>query len=176
MNPTYHDLGDHSETIQIDYDPTQISYGDLLDVFWESHNPTSPSWSRQYMSAIFYHNEEQQQLAQDSKARQEAKHGVKIHTELAAYTRFYLAEDYHQKYVLQNKSEFMREFKAMYPDMSDFINSTAAARVNGYLAGGGSAELLQEEGEQLGLTDGFVVPPSGGKRAQARTTNPSTRT
>ncbi len=43
----------------------------------------------------------------------------------------------------------------MYPDMSDFINSTAAARVNGYLAGGGSAELLQEEGEQLGLSPGL---------------------
>ncbi|GAK58576.1 methionine sulfoxide reductase A [Candidatus Vecturithrix granuli] len=151
-NPTYYALGDHAETIEIDYDPTQISYEELLDVFWKSHNPTYPSWSRQYMSAIFYHNEEQQRLAQTTKARQEAQRGAKIHTEIAAYTQFYLAEDYHQKYVLQNQREFMREFKAMYPNMSDFINSTAAARVNGYLAGDGSAEMLREEVEQLGLS------------------------
>ena len=97
-NPTYYALGDHAETIQIDYDPTRISYEELLNVFWESHNPTSPSWSRQYMSAIFYHNEEQQRLAQDTKARQEAKLGTKIYTEIVPYTQFYLAEDYHQKY------------------------------------------------------------------------------
>lgn len=151
-NPTYYALGDHAETIQIDYDPTQISYEELLKVFWESHNPTYQSWSRQYMSAIFYHNEEQQRLAQDTKASQEAKLGAKIYTEIVPYTQFYLAEDYHQKYVLQNQSEFMREFKVMYPELIDFINSTAAARVNGYLAGGGSVERLEEEIEQLGLS------------------------
>lgn len=107
------------------------------------------------MSAIFYHDEQQQQLAQDSKARQEAKLGAKIYTEIVAYTQFYLAEDYHQKYVLQNQPEFMREFKVMYPEMNDFINSTAVARVNGYLAGGGSAEMLREEVEQLGLSPGL---------------------
>lgn len=57
-NPTYYSLGDHSETIQIDYDPTQISYGQLLEVFWNSHNPTYEPWSRQYMSIIFYHSED----------------------------------------------------------------------------------------------------------------------
>ena len=104
------------------------------------------------MSAIFYHNEEQQQLAQDSKTRQEAKLGTKIYTEIVPYTEFYLAEDYHQKYQLQNQPEFLREFKLIYPEMKDFINSTAVARVNGYVSGYGSAEVLREEIDQLGLS------------------------
>jgi len=56
-NPTYHSLGDHTETVQIDYDPTQISFEELLDVFWDSHRPTQRAWSRQYMAAVFFHNE-----------------------------------------------------------------------------------------------------------------------
>ena len=67
VDPTYHDLGDHSETIQIDYDPTQVSYQALLDVFWNSHNPTTRSWSRQYASAVFYHSDEQKKLAMESR-------------------------------------------------------------------------------------------------------------
>ena len=54
-NPTYRALGDHAETIQVDYDPTQISYEELLEAFWTSHSPTSRPWSRQYASIIFYH-------------------------------------------------------------------------------------------------------------------------
>lgn len=136
----------------MDYEPTQISYEELLEVFWDSHTPTSRSFSRQYMSAIFYHNEEQKQQAQESKARQEAKLGTKIYTEIVPYTEFYLAENYHQKYRLQNQPEFLREFRAMYPEMENFIDSTAVARVNGYLSGYGSADMLREEIDQLGLS------------------------
>ncbi|MDD1711004.1 MAG: peptide-methionine (S)-S-oxide reductase, partial [Methanoregulaceae archaeon] len=75
VNPTYHDIDGHSETIQIDYDPTLISYEGLLGVFWDSHNPTTPSLSRQYMSIIFYPNEEQRVLAVESKQLQEQKLG-----------------------------------------------------------------------------------------------------
>jgi peptide-methionine (S)-S-oxide reductase len=62
-NPTYHSLGDHSETIQIEYDPEQISYEELLDIFWSAHNPTARPWSRQYASFVFYHDETQRELA-----------------------------------------------------------------------------------------------------------------
>ena len=151
-HPTYHDLGDHSETIQIDYDPTQITYEELLNVFWESHSPVSPAWSRQYMSAIFYHNEEQKRLALKTKKREEAKQGT-IYTKILPISEFYLAEDYHQRYTLRQWPEIMREFSAMYPNTEDFINSTAAARVNGYLAGYGSYSALQEEIDSLGLSE-----------------------
>ena len=62
-NPTYRTLGDHTESIEVDYDPGIISYADLLKVFWRSHDPGSRSWSRQYIAAIFYHNEEQKKQA-----------------------------------------------------------------------------------------------------------------
>ncbi|MGB5616246.1 MAG: peptide-methionine (S)-S-oxide reductase, partial [Desulfobacterales bacterium] len=64
--PTYHSLGDHTETIQIDYDPSQVSYNDLLDIFWQNHDPSSRAWSKQYMAAVFYHTDEQKKLAEES--------------------------------------------------------------------------------------------------------------
>jgi peptide-methionine (S)-S-oxide reductase len=152
-NPTYHSLGDHSETIQIEYDPTQISYEELLDVFWNAHSPTSPSWSRQYASIVFYHDETQRELALETKAEQEAERGT-IFTEIVPAGTFYPAEDYHQKYYLRNARDLMREFSAMYPDGDDFADSTAAARVNGYLGRYGTCEQLQEELDSLGLSSG----------------------
>ena len=66
-NPTYHNLDGHTEAVQIEYDPSRISYQELLDVFWGGHNPTQPAWSRQYASIVFYHDEEQKRLAEASK-------------------------------------------------------------------------------------------------------------
>jgi peptide-methionine (S)-S-oxide reductase len=151
-NPTYHNLGDHSETVEIDYDPTQVSYQQLLEVFWASHDPTRPAWSQQYASRIFYHDEEQRRLAQASKEQYEARCGCQVHTEIVPANEFYLAEDYHQKYRLRQSRTFMREFAAMYPDPADFVDSTAAARVNGYLGGYGTLADLQAEIDDLGLT------------------------
>jgi peptide-methionine (S)-S-oxide reductase len=150
-NPTYRDLGDHSETIQIEYDPTQISYEELLDVFWNTHTPTSRPWSRQYASIVFYHDEAQRELALKTKEQQEAKRGT-IFTQIVPAGTFYPAEDYLQKYYLRNARDLTREFSAMYPDGGDFAGSTAAARVNGYLGGNGTCEQLQEELDSLGLS------------------------
>jgi len=150
-NPTYYALGDHTETVQIDYDPAKISYGELLDIFWSSHNPTARSWSQQYKAAIFYHDEKQEKLAMETRAREEKVKG-RIYTEILPATEFYLAEDYHQKYYLQNVPPLAVEFNAIYPDGEDFINSTAVARVNGYLGGYGSLAQLEEELSSLGLS------------------------
>jgi peptide-methionine (S)-S-oxide reductase len=159
-NPTYHDLGDHSESIQIDYDPTQISYDQLLEIFWASHSPTQRSWSRQYKAAVFYHNEEQKRLATESRDREAAKRKATIATEILPATTFYRAEAYHQKYRLRQDRELMKEFNATNPSDTDFEDSTAAARVNGYLDGYGTPESLQEEFEGLGLS------PAASKRLE----------
>ncbi len=151
-NPTYRQLGNHSETIQIDYDPTKITYQALLDIFWEGHNPTWPSASPQYASRIFYHTEEQREQAVESKERQAAQCDCQIHTEIVPLDEFYLAEDYHQKYRLKQSTLFADQFNAMYPDEDDLIDSTAAARVNGYLAGYGTLADLQEDLGELGLS------------------------
>jgi len=156
-NPTYHNLDSHTESVQIDYDPTKITYQELLDVFWHSHYPTSPSISQQYKSIVFYHNEEQKELALASKQNQENKLGRKIYTEIIPYSAFYLAEDYHQKYYLRQVPELMADFNAIYPDNNDFINSTAAARINGYVGGHGTAETFEKELASYGLS------PSGNK-------------
>ena len=148
-NPTYHALGDHAESIEIDYDPSVISYRDLLEVFWKSHDPGVRPWSRQYMSAIFYHNEEQKKLAVESMERQQAKTHGKIYTEIVSAARFYPAEDYHQKYYLRQRTDLVSEFRAIYPHET-FVDSTAAARINGFLAGYGSyAALKSDLGELL---------------------------
>jgi methionine-S-sulfoxide reductase len=151
-NPTYRRIGDHSETIQIDYDPARISYKKLLLIFWQSHDPTYQAWSRQYMSAIFYHDEEQRKLATETRAFEEAHRKKKIKTEILPFSKFYLAEDYHQKYQLRGNRELMGEFKVMYPDNIDFVNSTAAARVNGYLGGHGTVEEIKATIATLGLS------------------------
>lgn len=144
-NPTYRALGDHAESIEIDYDPAVISYGELLEIFWRSHDPGSNPWSRQYMSAIFYHNEEQKKQAVESMKREEARTHRKIYTEISPASRFYRAEDYHQKYYLRQRPELMRELKAIYPSNEDFVNSTVAARLNGYLALKGPYPALRTE-------------------------------
>jgi methionine-S-sulfoxide reductase len=152
-NPAYYSLGDHSETIQIDYDPTQTSYRQLLEVFWNSHNPIYESWSRQYMSIIFYHSEEQKRLAIETKESEEAKLGDRILTEIAPFSDFYLAEDYHQKYYLRQEPVLMAEFHAIYPATEDFIASTAVTRVNGYVGGYGELATLERGLGLLGLSE-----------------------
>jgi peptide-methionine (S)-S-oxide reductase len=152
LDPTYHSLGDHSESIEIDYDPTVISYKHLLKFFWEAHDPASRSWSKQYKAAIFYHNDEQKRLAEETRDGIEAAQKIKVQTEILPFSRFYVAEAYHQKYALRGRNEFMRELRIIYLSDEALMNSTAAARVNGYLSGFGSLAALQEEIDNLGLS------------------------
>ena len=138
----------------MDFDPERILYERLLGIFWASHDPTSRSWSRQYKAVIFYHNEEQRNLAVATRERLAEKIGATIHTEILPYEEFYLAEPYHQKYRLRSVRDMMAEFSSMYPLDDDFVNSTAAARVNGYLGGYGSLEVVKSEIGELGLSLG----------------------
>jgi len=109
-NPTYHDVctgrTGHAEVVQVDYDPSRITYDDLLTVFWENHDPTTlnrqgPDIGTQYRSAIFYHDDEQKDAAVKSKEERERSGRYKrpIVTEITPATEFYMAEDYHQQYL-----------------------------------------------------------------------------
>ena len=157
-NPTYYSLGDHTEAFQVDFDPNQISYQKLLEIFWDSHNPTQGAWSTQYKAALWVHNEQQAQLAQESKAQiAQAKTGKwfnrKIQTEILPAETFYLAEDYHHKYLLQNSPRLWGDILEIYRDnMMGWINSTAAARLNGYVGGYARMGQLKDELESLGLS------------------------
>jgi len=150
-NPTYHNLGDHTESFQVDYDPSILTFDQLLDLFWESHNPCDKGYTRQYMSAVFTSSEEQRRAAIASKERLEKRLGSTVRTPILPLGKFTLAEDYHQKYYLR-QSPLIREFQAIYPDLASFTASTAAARANGYLAGDGDPAQLKIEIDKLGLS------------------------
>jgi len=144
----------------VDFDPSVISYGKLLDVFWASHDPQERPWRRQYMSAIFFHNGAQKNLAIETRSREAARRNGTIYTEILPASGFHLAEAYHQKYALRGRQEFMKEYEAIYPSFSDFLASRAITRVNGYVAGYGTCETLREEIDGLGLS------PEGRKRLE----------
>jgi methionine-S-sulfoxide reductase len=151
-NPTYHNLGNHTESLEVDFDPEVLTFGDVLEVFWQSHNPFGARRKPQYMSALFWHDERQRDLASETAARiSNANDGAEVTTQLLEFDRFYLAEDYHQKYILRRHSEFESALLDVYPDLLEFTNSTAAARLNGYLAGHGTPESLARDLPLLGL-------------------------
>jgi methionine-S-sulfoxide reductase len=150
--PNYSHIGDHTETVQVDFDPKRITYTQLLDIFWESHRPTKWSWSRQYMNAVFFHNEEQHRLAMASKTAIEQQIGRSVKTKVVPLRSFTMAEDYHQKYILKRHHDLKNELSRIYPIHRDFVDSTAVARLNGYAGGYGSKERLSREIESLGLS------------------------
>jgi methionine-S-sulfoxide reductase len=152
-NPTYHQLGDHTEALEVDYDPARISYEKLLEIFWEEHTPTSTSWSTQYKAAVFYHGDEQKRLALATRDRLAARLAKTIRTEVVPFSRFYPAEAYHQKYYLRGNKQFLKELQRYYPQDEGLMNSTAAARVNGYLGRNGTAEFLKAEIDRYGLSE-----------------------
>ncbi|MEA2765481.1 MAG: peptide-methionine (S)-S-oxide reductase [Gemmatimonadaceae bacterium] len=109
-NPTYKEVctgrTGHAEVVQVTYDPSEVSYDNLLDVFWENHDPTTlnrqgPDVGTQYRSAIFYHTPEQKRIAEESKAKlgTSGRFRKPIVTEITPTSTFYLAEDYHQRYL-----------------------------------------------------------------------------
>jgi len=151
-NPTYQNIGDHTESIQIDYNPEKTSYRELVEFFWDNHNPYHQPYSRQYWSIVFFHDQRQEETARAVKKELEADSGNTIITEFKKLNVFYLAEDYHQKYHLQGHLDFKEHYLAIY-SRQEFINSTAAARVNGYLAQKGKKDQLAKEINDLGLTE-----------------------
>ncbi len=150
-NPTYKMIGDHTETIEIDYDPEQISYRELVEIFFDSHNPYNQAYSRQYASLILYNNSEQQETAEAVKEELEAEGGREIKTEIKELDRFYLAEDYHQKFRLQQQVAF-REHYLDQMTMEEFINSPAVTKVSGYITGNGERDNIIQNIGELGLT------------------------
>ncbi len=145
-------MGDHAESVEIDFDPEVISYEELLTVFWNSHRATGTTWGRQYMSGVWYHNDEQRRLAEAIKTRLQSETGLELNTEISLLDRFYLAEDYHQKYALRRYDSIADEFHAIYADLGDFVNSTAVTRANAFINGYGDYEQLKHEISSYGLS------------------------
>lgn len=112
VNPTYEavctDATGHAEAVEVEYDPSKVTYEKLLQVFWENHNPTTvdrqgPDFGSQYRSAIFYHSPAQKESAEKSKAELDASGKWKspVVTHIVPAVTFYPAEEYHQKYLMK---------------------------------------------------------------------------
>ena len=104
------------------------------------------------MSAIFFATPGQREQAEESRKQEAARSGGKIHTEILPLKQFYRAEDYHQKYYLRQNATLSSEFKEIYPDAREFTDSTATARVNGYLGGHVPIENIRRDADGLGLS------------------------
>ncbi len=152
VNPEYRNIGDHSEVIQVEFDPQRVSYEELLQVFWESHDPGYDSYLRQYRNAIFYYTEEQKLAAEKTKEQVKEKTRGPIYTTIEAAGIFTYAEDYHQKYLLRKAQGLLVEMQAIYPAEKDFVFSTAVARINGYLGCYGEPGEMQQDIARLGLS------------------------
>jgi len=116
-NPTYEQVSaggtGHTEAVQVEYDPAKVSYARLLEVFWRNIDPTQKNaqfcdYGSQYRSGIFYHDEEQKQLAESSRAALQKTKPFKgeIVTEITKSSQFYPAESYHQDYYLKNPTSY----------------------------------------------------------------------
>ena len=144
-NPTYHDLGDHTESVQIDFDPEVLSFGRLLEIFWASHDATRQAWSRQYASLIFVHSKTQREEAEESLNRHSGKGNRAVTTEILPFTGFTRAENFHQKFYLRRDFTLMEIFRKLFPEERALVDSTASARVNGFLAGYGDPLAFASE-------------------------------
>ncbi|KAK6630922.1 hypothetical protein RUM43_013416 [Polyplax serrata] len=148
--PVYKNLGNHIEAVEIDFDPSVVSYENLLNVFWTNHNPTA-RMSRQYISAIFYHDNEQKELAEKSIKEQQEKAKMNILTIIEPAKMFYNAEDYHQKYRLQQHT-YLMDALGLRGKPEALLKSHVAARLNGYVVGLGGIQQFEAEADKLGLS------------------------
>jgi len=118
-NPSYEMVctgtSGHTEAVEVDFDPAEVSYETLLAVFWDCHDPTTlnrqgPDVGTQYRSGVFVHDGEQEAAARASKQENQSKFGNGIVSEITPASTFYRAEEYHQQYFEKNKSQFGRLF------------------------------------------------------------------
>ncbi|XP_011013667.1 PREDICTED: peptide methionine sulfoxide reductase A5-like [Populus euphratica] len=138
LNPVYRSLGDHAESVQVEYDPKVISYSQLLEVFWVSHDSRQvfgqgPDVGNQYRSVIFTNGTEERRLAGVSKEREQLKlRSSVVVTQIQQLGTFYPAEPEHQKFELK-QNPFLRQLMGNLPE-ADLENSSLAAKLNGYAA------------------------------------------
>ena len=136
--PEYRQMGDHSETVEVVFDPALIPLEQLLHVFWSNHKPVNINGykGRQYMSLLFYRDEEQHEVMKRVKAELEEK-----------AERFYQAEDRHQKYYLKRHPDAVDKLAELYPSHEELVNATITARLNGLAKGYVNMEGIRKEVE-----------------------------
>ena len=133
-NPTYHELGDQTEVFQVDYDPADISYADLLAVVFDNHDPRHQTRKTQYQNIVFYDSPDQKEIL-ESVLETNGLNAETIETRTERLNRFYLAESYHHKYRLKANQSLLEPFEEAGYDDEELRESPAAAKLNGYAGG-----------------------------------------
>jgi len=150
-DPTYHDLGDHTEAFQVDYVPEQRSFRELLELVFRSHDPTQQTRKTQYQNIVFAETADQRDaLTAFLDANGYTADGIA--TRIEQHPQFHPAEDYHQKYTLRNKRTLTDAFETAGYDDEAIRESPAAARLNAHAAG---HELPADT--DLGIADNRTV-------------------
>ncbi|HCQ89443.1 MAG TPA: methionine sulfoxide reductase [Clostridium sp.] len=152
-NPTYNNIGDHAETFEFDYDGDKITYEEIINGFWDSHTPENKTGIAQYRSIIFYRTDEERIIAENSKRDFEDALDITFNTEIIPLRKFYLAENYHQKYYLQKASILMKELATKYSNFNEFMNSTLACKLNSYCKGHGTIAMLKNDIHKFELNE-----------------------
>ncbi|WP_306055871.1 peptide-methionine (S)-S-oxide reductase [Natronococcus wangiae] len=141
-DPTYFSLGDHAEVVQIEYDPAELSYEDLLEVFWTNHDWSTPAHKRQYRGVVLACDDEQYETARRERTALADRAGRSATTDVERLEGFTPAEPYHQKYELRSTPAVGDELETLYGD--GFVDSTVVARLNGFVAGYGESTRRDE--------------------------------
>lgn len=152
-NPTYREMGDHTETVEIGFDPARLRLETIVRLFRNSHTPANINGykGRQYHSLLLYRDERQRETMEKAlvswrEERGELAAGTEGETELAPLRAFYVAEDRHQKYYLKRYRDAVGKLRGLYPrDPGGGLDSTLAARLNGIAKGYANLRAVREE-------------------------------
>lgn len=146
-NPTYRQLGDHTETVEMDFDSGIVSLETILNLFWSYHNPVNINdyKGQQYRSLVLFRDPIQHSIIREVMRTSEEQGKGILDTEVAPYTGFYLAEDRHQKYYLKRYPDAIKKLRTFFPTDEELTNATLAARLNGLAKGYTNLEKIINE-------------------------------
>jgi methionine-S-sulfoxide reductase len=154
--PSYGNIGDHAEAVQMEFDPEIISYVELLEVFWEHQRERRIGSSSQYRTMILVHDADQQAAALAMIDRLENERGDSLPIPVVPLGTFTRAEERHQKFHLQSRRALRVVFDELlvrYACFGEFVDSTVAARVNGFAAGAAPSGWINAHLAALGLSE-----------------------
>ncbi|QXE01388.1 peptide-methionine (S)-S-oxide reductase [Terribacillus sp. DMT04] len=158
LNPTYRQMGDHTETVEITYDLDMVSLEELLRKFWQNHNPNRPVYKeRQYISLLLYRNADQKRVMEMVKLHLETEQDEAIYTEIAPLHQFTEAEPHHQKYYLKRFKRATEQLMTCFPDEANFHHSTIVARLNGFVREYGTLAAIKQEVTQWDISEEEIL-------------------
>lgn len=150
--PSYENLGNHIEVIEVDYDPTVISYEGLIEAYFNLYDASVRPYSHRVKSVIYFRTENEKQIANRVKTAVSQQLNKPLFTEVDPMPVFYIAEAYHQLSYLKKETSLYSEISQMFPDENVQLLSVLASKLNGFIAGYGTLEALENVLEQSSLS------------------------